>query len=76
MRHHLQVILKTIVSSALKQTSIRHAIIHASCKAVITPTLFRLGVAMDNFLGSRRLTDELLQLGFSITYDEVNHKQL
>ena len=41
------------VSSGLKQTSIGHAIIQASRKAVITPTLFRLGVEMDRVLGSR-----------------------
>lgn len=70
--HHLRAFLKTIVSSELKQTSIGHVIIQASRKAVITPTLFGLGVEMDHVFGSRWLIDELSRLGFSITYDEVN----
>ena len=64
--------MKIIISSELKQVSIGHAIIQASRKAVITPTMFGLGVEMDHVIGSRWLIDELSQLGFSITYDEVN----
>lgn len=70
--HHLQTLLKTIISSELKQTSIGHAIVQSSRRAVLTPTLFGLGVEMDHVFGSRWLIDELSRLGFSISYDEVN----
>ena len=70
--HYLQTFLKPIISSKLKQTSIGHAIVQASCRSVITPTLFGLGVELDHVFGSRWLIEELSRLGFSISYDEVN----
>ena len=71
--HHLQTFLKIIVQSELKQNSIGHSIIQsARPRSVITPTLFGIGVEMDHVFGSRWLVNELSQLGFSISYDEVN----
>ena len=64
--------MKPIISSQIKQTTIGHAIVQASRRSVITPTLFGLGVELDHVFGSRWLIEELSRLGFSIAYDEVN----
>ena len=40
-------------------------------KISLTPILFGLGMEMDHVFGSKWLINELTQLGFSITYDEV-----
>ena len=70
---HLQTLMKTIVSSELKQNSIRQCIVQAARpRSVITPTLFGLGVELDHVFGSKWLINELSRLGFSIGYDEVN----
>ena len=71
--HHLQTFLKITVRSELKENSIGHSIIQsARPRSVITPTLFGIGVEMDQVFGSRWLVNELSRLGFSISYDEVN----
>ena len=60
------------MQSELKQNSIAHSIIQSALpRSVITPTLFGIGVDMDHVFGSRWLVNELSQLGFSISYDEV-----
>ena len=70
---HLQSLLKVIVLSELKRSSIAQCIVQAARpKSVITPTLFGLGFEMDHVFGSKWLVYELSRLGFSITYDEVN----
>ena len=70
---HLQTLMKTIVSSELKQNSIGQCIVQAARpRSVITPTLFGLGVELDHVFGSKWLVNELSRLGFSIAYDEVN----
>ena len=72
---HLQTLMKTIVSSELKQNSIGQCccIVQAARpRSVITPTLFGLGVELDHVFGSKWLINELSRLGFSIAYDEVN----
>ena len=69
---HLQTFLKTIIPSKLKQNSIGHVIVQsARPRSVITPILFGLGIEMDHVFGSKWLINELAQLGFSISYDEV-----
>ena len=71
--HHLQPLIKTIVSSELKQNSIGQCIVQAArTRSVITSTLFGLGTEVDHVFGSKWLINELSQLGFSISYDEVN----
>lgn len=71
--HHLQTLIKTIVSSELKQNSIGQCIVQAARpRSVITLTLFGLGVEVDHVFVSKWLINELSQLGFSISYDEVN----
>ena len=62
---HLQMFLKSIIVSELKQNSIGHSIVESARKNVITPTLFGLGVEMDHVFGSRWLIDEMSRLGFS-----------
>ena len=70
---HLQTLMKTIVSSELKQNSIGQCIVQAARpRSVITPTLFGIGVELDHVFGSKWLINELSRLGFSIAYDEVN----
>ena len=71
--HHLQTFLKITVRSELKENSFGHSIIQsARPRSVITPTLFGIGVEMDQVFGSRWLVNELSRLCFSISYDEVN----
>ena len=75
--HYLQKFLEIIISSKVKQNSIGHSILQsARPRSVVTPTLFGLGVEMDHVFGSKWLINELLRLGFSITYDEVNRYKL
>ncbi len=70
--HHLQIFLKHIVVSEVKQNSISQAIIQASRpRSVIAPVMFGVGVEMDHVFGSKWLINELSHLGFSISYDEV-----
>ena len=48
---HLQILMKTIVSSELKQNSIGQCIVQAARpRSVITPTLFGLGVELTMYL--------------------------
>ncbi len=62
------------MQSELKKTVLpMHSIIQsARPRSVITPTLFGIGVEMDHVFGSRWLINALSQLGFSISYNEVN----
>jgi len=71
--HHLQTFLKLVVISEAKQNSIGHAIVQASRpRSVIAPIMFGVGIEMDHVFGSKRLLiNELSQLGFSFSYDEV-----
>ena len=70
---HLQMLMKTIVSSELKQSSMGQCIVQAARpRSVITPALFGLGVELDHVFGSKWLINELSRLGFSVAYDEVN----
>ena len=70
--HHLETFLKINVLSEVKQNSIGHAIVQSSRpRSVIVPTLFGVGIEMEHVFGSKWLINELLRLGFSISYDEV-----
>ena len=70
--YYLQTFLKMLGLPELKQNSIGQCIIQAARpRSVITPILFGLGIEMDHVFGSKWLINELAQLGFSITYDEV-----
>ena len=67
----LEMLMKTIVSSELKQSSIGQCIIQAA-SSNNSSTFFGLGVELDHVFGSKWLINELSQLGFSVAYDEVN----
>ena len=57
---HLQMLMKTIVSSELKQSSIGQCIVQAARpRSVITPALFGLGVELGHVFGSKWLINEL-----------------
>ena len=58
------------VISDVKQNSIGQAIQASRPRSVIAPVMFRVGAEMDYVFGSKWLTNELSNLGFSIS-DEV-----
>ncbi|MES9882368.1 MAG: hypothetical protein ABW185_15965 [Sedimenticola sp.] len=63
---------KLIPTNKLKQVSIGQAILQAvKPRSVMAPIMFGLGTEVDHIVESRWLVDELYQLGFSISYDEV-----
>lgn len=62
-----------IPTSDIKQGSIGQAILQAvKSSTVLVPIRFGLGVEVDHVSGSRWFIDELFQLGFSISYDELS----
>ena len=64
--------LETIIKSKVKQNSIGQCIVYAARpRSVIPPIPFGLGVEMDHVFSSKWDTNQLSDLGFSITYDEV-----
>ena len=67
--HHLLAFLQLIVISDVKQNSIGQAIQASRPRSVIAPVMFRVGV--DHVFGSKWLINEMSNLGFSISYDEV-----
>lgn len=68
----MQTFLQTLIPSPVKQVSIGQCILHACCPRLgIPPVLLGLGVEVDHVFGSKWLTNELAQLGYSVTYDEV-----
>ena len=65
----LSVLLETIVTrSQIKNISIVHC---TSCKSLISPIPFGLGVEVVHVFGCRWLVDQLACLGFSVSYEEV-----
>ena len=68
----LKLRLKVLVKDELKEQSIGQAITYAAKpRSFIPPILFGLAVEVDHVFGSRWLIDELNQLGFSVSYNEV-----
>ena len=68
----LKVFMQQFTSSSIKQESIGQSIVKAACpRNVIPPLLFGLGTELDHMFGSRRLIDELFNLGFLASYSEV-----
>ena len=68
----LQLLLKSLVRSELKQTAISQSIIQA-CRPnfCIMPILFSLCAQLDFQFGSEVLLQELSRLGFCVSYDEI-----
>ena len=64
----LQLLLKSLVRSELKQTAISQSIIQA-CRlnSCIMPILFSLGAQLDFQFGSEVLLQELSRLGFCVS---------
>ena len=73
MPHSLNILMAGLMpSNHIRQVSIGQAILQAMRpKTVMAPIMFGLGVEMDHVFGSKWLIDELFQLGFSVSYDEV-----
>ncbi len=70
--HGLYLIVKNLVADELKQITICHTIVQASRpRSVISPILFGVGIQMDHLYRSKFLVNQLLHLGFSISYDEI-----
>ena len=65
--------LQVLIRPKIKQNSIGQTTIYSTrLRSVIPPIPFGVGIEMDHIFGSKWLINELLQLGFSISYDEVN----
>ena len=68
----LQLFLKYLVPSTLKQISIGQCITQASRpRSVMCPIPFGIGVELEKTFGSKWLLNHLSRFGFSITSDEV-----
>ena len=69
----LNLFMKLLLSSNLKQTSLSQCIIQATRpRSVIAPIPFGVGISVDKTTGCRQLIKQLARLGFSITPDEVD----
>ena len=68
----LRVFMQQFTSSSIKQESISWCIVKVVClRNVILSLLFGLGTEVDHTFGSSCLIDELFNLGFSVSYIEV-----
>ena len=68
----LLLLLKKLIPSEIKQTSIGQSIIYAARpRSTIPSLLFGIGVELEHVFGSRWLVDELYRLGFSISHEKV-----
>ena len=64
--------MQQFTSSSIKQESIGQSIVRAACRRnIILPLLFGLGTEIDHMFGSRWLIGELFNLGFSVSFSEV-----
>ena len=73
--HLLEVFLKELVKSPIKQKSLSEAIHSATRPRSLTPYQLWLAVAVDNHLASNWLNNLLYKLGFAVSYDEVKTLQ-
>ena len=65
--------LQVLIGPKIKQNSIGQTIVYSTRpRSVIPPIPFGVGIEMDHIFGSKWLINELLQLGFSISYGEGN----
>ena len=70
----LRKFLEVLIQPKTKQNSIGKTINYpARPRSVIPPIPFGVGIEMDHIFGSKWLINELLRLGFIVSYDEVNH---
>ena len=75
MSHLLEVFLKKLVKSPIKQTTSSEAIYSATRPRSLMPLQFGLAVAVDNHLASEWWNNLLYKLGFAASYDEVRTLQ-
>ena len=69
----LNTLLSYVVPETARRSSICQCIIKASWpRTALPPLSFGLGIECDHVFGSRWLVNELLKLGFSNRYSEVN----
>ena len=69
----LRKFLKVLIRPKIKQNSMAQAIVYSTRpRSVISPIPFGVGIEMDHIFGSKWLINASSQLGFSISYDEVN----
>ena len=69
----LNTLLSYVVPETVKRSSTCQCIIKASRpRTALPPLLFALGIECGHVFGSKWLVNELLKLGFSISYSEVN----
>ena len=68
----LQLLMKSLITSELKQASIGQCLLKAvKPNSTIPPLLFGLSVELDNIFGSKWLIEELCKFGFCLSYKEV-----
>ena len=68
----LQIFLRTLIKSEIKQVSIGQCILRATMsRSYIPPLRFGLGVELDHVFGSKWLITELARLGYCVSPDEV-----
>ena len=75
MPHLLEVFLKELVKSPIKQKSLSEAIYLATRPKSLMPLQFGIAVVVDNHLASKWLNNLLYKLGFTLSYDEVRTLQ-
>ena len=68
----LNVFIRELVKSPIKQTSIAQTLFSAARPRTIMPLNFGLAVSVDNCLGSKWMINVLSKLGFAVSYDEVS----
>ena len=70
----LYTILQTLISSELKSVIIGQMYFRLiKSRRVIASILFGLGVTLDHSFSSKWLLEELRQLGFSISWEELQY---
>ena len=68
----LRILLESLIDSKVKQSSLGQCIVYAvRPRSAILPLPFGLGVEVDHVFGSEWLTNQLFDLGFSVSDDEV-----
>ena len=68
----LQLLLRYIIHSSIKQLNVGQCITQASRpRSIICPVVFGLGVQLEKSFGSKWLVNHLHRAGYSISYDEV-----
>jgi len=65
--------VRVIFNNYTKVSSLKERTRQLRLRSALSPLLFGIGVSLDHMFGSRSMLDMLSRLGFSASYDEVNH---